>query len=123
MIKSICNLTLLALLSHCGSAQTIGVADAQPHVPAPTNIAFQIEDVHASPATPYPPFLHDGYLVGDRYVLRQATMLDMISIAYAVDKKHVQGGPSWLDWDRFDVVAQARPQLLLQSSSRCFSRC
>jgi uncharacterized protein (TIGR03435 family) len=109
MIKSICNLTLLALLSHCGSAQTIGVADAQPRAPAPTNIAFEIADVHPSAATAYPPFLHDGYLVGDRYVLRQATMLDMISIAYGVDKKHVQGGPSWLDWDRFDVVAQAPP--------------
>ena len=112
MIKSICNLILPMILFHCGSAQTISGAGAQPRTPSPTNVAFQTADVHASPATPYPAFLHDGYLVGDRYVLRQATMLDMISIAYGVDKKHVQGGPSWLDWDRFDVVAQARPPTL-----------
>ena len=91
MIKSIGNLILLTILFHCGSAQTISGAGAQPRTPSPTNVAFQTADVHASPATPYPAFLHDGYLVGDRYVLRQATMLDMISIAYGVDKKHVQG--------------------------------
>ena len=60
MIKSICNLILLTILFHCGSAQTISGADAQPRTPSPTNVAFQTADVHASPATPYPAFLHYG---------------------------------------------------------------
>jgi uncharacterized protein (TIGR03435 family) len=85
-------------------------------------LVFELADVHASPPTPYPPYLHTGTLVGESYVMRQATMLDMISTAYGLDKKNVQGGPSWLDWDRFDVIAKAPPstsdgalKLMLQS--------
>ena len=35
------------------------------------------------------------------------TMLDLIRTAYAVDADKVYGGPSWLDYDRFDVIAKA----------------
>lgn len=69
--------------------------------------AFEIADVHPSPSSTYPPFQHDGYLVGNRYALRQATMLDMISTAYGVSRQNIRGGPSWLNWDRFDVIAMA----------------
>jgi uncharacterized protein (TIGR03435 family) len=36
-----------------------------------------------------------------------ATMVDLIRIAYGVDANRVFGGPSWLEWDRFDVIAKA----------------
>jgi uncharacterized protein (TIGR03435 family) len=49
-------------------------------------------------------------------------MLDLIRSAYAVDADKVYGGPSWLDYDRFDVIAKAPPatrpealRLMLQS--------
>jgi uncharacterized protein (TIGR03435 family) len=48
-----------------------------------------------------------GHLRGDRYILRQATMLDLIATAYGLDATNVQGGPSWLEINRFDVIAKA----------------
>jgi len=33
-------------------------------------------------------------------------MVDLISAAYGLDASNVQGGPSWLEWDRFDVIAK-----------------
>jgi len=36
-------------------------------------------------------------------------MLDLIKTAYRVDADTVFGGPSWLDWDRFDVIAKVPP--------------
>jgi uncharacterized protein (TIGR03435 family) len=36
-----------------------------------------------------------------------ATMVDLISMAYNTEHSRVLGGPNWLDWDRFDVLAKA----------------
>jgi len=46
-------------------------------------------------------------LKGDRYTIHQATMTGLIARAYGVEQNYVLGGPSWLDLDRFDIVAQA----------------
>ena len=46
----------------------------------------------------------------DRYELRRATMLDMIKVAYNLDTDKVYDGPSWLDYDRFEVVAKTTPR-------------
>jgi uncharacterized protein (TIGR03435 family) len=66
--------------------------------------------------------MQGGELWGDRYILRQATMAKLIAAAYNLDPDHVQGGPSWLEWDRFDIEAKASPttsketlRLMLQS--------
>ena len=50
--------------------------------------------------------MSSGNLHGDRYTLRQATMVDLISNAYSLDPTMIQGGPSWIEFDRFDIVAQ-----------------
>jgi uncharacterized protein (TIGR03435 family) len=68
--------------------------------------AFEATDVHVSPHRLFP-FMQGGSLRGDRYVLRQATMVDLITTAYGVDAENVQGGPTWLETDRFDVYAKA----------------
>jgi uncharacterized protein (TIGR03435 family) len=70
--------------------------------------AFEIADIHAS-AHIWNPVMQGGILRAGRYELRQATMLDLIRTAYGVDTDTVFGGPAWLDWDRFDVVAKAPP--------------
>jgi uncharacterized protein (TIGR03435 family) len=44
-----------------------------------------------------------------RYEIHNATMVDLIRIAYSVDADNVVGGPSWLEYDRFDVIAKAPP--------------
>jgi uncharacterized protein (TIGR03435 family) len=97
MVRPFACLGLAALL--CGAA--IG----QSSEPAP---AFVIADIHASPHT-MNPFMQGGILVADRYQLRQANMVDLIRTAYGVDAENVLGGPSWLELDRFDVIAKTPP--------------
>jgi uncharacterized protein (TIGR03435 family) len=73
--------------------------------------AFDIADVHVSPRSDWVKThaMQGGFLSGDRYELRRATMLDLIRTAYNVDADKVYGGPSWLDYDRFEIVAKTRP--------------
>jgi len=68
--------------------------------------AFDIADIHAS-AHVVNPYMRGGVLRGSRYDVHTATMLDLISRAYGVESEKVQGGPSWLDTDRFDISATA----------------
>ncbi len=74
----------------------------------PARPAFQIADVHVS-APSRNPNMQGGVLRSGRYEIRQATILDLIKIAYGVDPNMVVGGPSWLESDRFDVIAKAPP--------------
>jgi len=103
-IRALAGIACLALLVCLAPAQTadIKAADA---TPAPT-LAFDIADVHASPHDNNP-FMRGGALHGDRYILRQATMVDLIANAYAVENDNVLNGPAWLDTDRFDIAAKA----------------
>jgi uncharacterized protein (TIGR03435 family) len=71
----------------------------------PTKPAFQIADVHVS-AHANNPIIQGGVLRAGRYELRQATMLDLIKTAYGLEPNMVVGGPSWLESDRFDVIAK-----------------
>ena len=67
---------------------------------------FEAADVHNSPRETWPsvkgPFSGSG-----RFELRFATVLDLIGIAYDATPEKVFGGPSWLEIDRFDIVAVA----------------
>ena len=74
-----------------------------PTGPLPT---FQLADVHVSPHS-NAPSIRGGQLRGDRYATSQATMTNLIARSYNVESRYVYGGPSWLDLDCFDVVAQA----------------
>src|SRR5580693_6040443 len=67
---------------------------------------FQIADVHASVPL-RTANMQGGTLQAGRFEIRHATMLDLIKTAYGVDADTVFGGPSWLEWDRYDVVAKA----------------
>jgi uncharacterized protein (TIGR03435 family) len=51
--------------------------------------------------------MRGGSLVGGRYIVRQATMVSLISLAYGVENDHVLGGPPRLDTAHFDIVATA----------------
>jgi uncharacterized protein (TIGR03435 family) len=68
--------------------------------------AFEAADVHVSPpgATP-----DGGFLPNGRVEFRATTLLRLIGLAYSVPSDRIDGGPSWLDTDRFDVVAKADP--------------
>src|ERR1700735_897873 len=97
MIRIAC-IGSLALLSSAGFGQSI-----TPGAPP----AFDIADVHVSAKTTNP-YMSGGVLRGGRYEIRRATMVDLIRAAYGIDdNSKVQGGPAWLDTDRFDVIAKA----------------
>jgi uncharacterized protein (TIGR03435 family) len=68
--------------------------------------AFVAADVHVS-AKSRMPSMAAGGLRGTRYLVRQATMVDLISLAYDIDNDKILAGPRWLDTDRFDVSARA----------------
>jgi uncharacterized protein (TIGR03435 family) len=74
-----------------------------------SDVRFEIADVHASPLRPdgRPRVLEGGGSVrGGRYEIFNATLVDLISAAYAVEAESIAGGPSWLAEDRFDVIAK-----------------
>ena len=51
--------------------------------------------------------MQGGVLRAGRFEIRRATMLDLIKTAYGIDPDVVFGGPDWLEWDRFDVIAKS----------------
>ena len=96
------------LLSLAAVAQTAAApAPAAPAAAAPTPApTFDVADVHVSPHR-NSPNTQMGMVHGDRYIVRQATMVRLIATAYGVDNNSVLSGPSWLEIDRFDIVAKA----------------
>jgi uncharacterized protein (TIGR03435 family) len=112
MMRAFAGIVLFALLSNPLRAQPTA---------APPAAAFEIADVHVAPPRRFP-FMDGGALRGDRYIVHQATMVDLIAAAYGLDPSNVQGGPIWLETDRFDIIAKAPPttskdtiKLMLQS--------
>jgi uncharacterized protein (TIGR03435 family) len=96
--------SFVALLSFAAFGQSTGALPA-----------FEIADVHASPHV-LTPNMQGGVLRAGRYEIRQATMVDLIRTAYGVDADKVLGGPSWLDTDRFEVIAKAPPNATLDTT-------
>jgi uncharacterized protein (TIGR03435 family) len=69
---------------------------------------FEMADVHPSPhSSTQQVFMRSGFYRGGRYQVRSGTMVDLIALAYGVDNDKVLGGPNWLEFDRFDVLATA----------------
>jgi uncharacterized protein (TIGR03435 family) len=67
--------------------------------------AFESADIHPS-APARLESMRGPFVAGARYQVRLATMADLIATAYGVDVDRVSGGPSWLEWDRFDIIAK-----------------
>jgi uncharacterized protein (TIGR03435 family) len=76
-------------------------AFAQPAQPPQT---FEAADVHVSPQGSTE---SGGFLPNGRLEFRSTTLLRLLATAYSVPPDRVLGGPSWLDLDRFDVVAKS----------------
>jgi uncharacterized protein (TIGR03435 family) len=66
---------------------------------------FEAADVHVSAKVPNP-FMRTGPVRGGRYEVKNATMVDLIRMAYGFDANKILGGPHWLEMDRFDVVGK-----------------
>ena len=94
MIRAVC----IRFLTLCGA-----IALAQSPAAPP---AFDIADVHVS-AHAINPYMRGGVLRGGRYDVRTANMLELICNAYGLQTEKVQGGPSWLEADYYDISAKA----------------
>ena len=70
---------------------------------------FVAADVHVSAKTQLQ-VMRPASTRGERYEVKNATMLDLIVLAYSSNPIKVLGGPSWLEMDRFDVIAKQPPQ-------------
>ena len=71
-----------------------------PNSPAP---AFEAADVHVSAPGMEPSgrFLPDG-----RVEFNATTIFALIKFAWNIEEDRIRGGPSWLDTDRFDILAK-----------------
>jgi uncharacterized protein (TIGR03435 family) len=82
---------------------------AQTPVPAkdqapPASTEPLIVDVHSSP---YRGVIWYRTNIGNqRFDMRDASILDIISLAYDRENGAIVGGPTWIDFDRFDVIAK-----------------
>jgi len=65
---------------------------------------FEAADVHASAAGATE---DGGFLAGGRVEFRATTLLKLISVAHSIPTDRIFGGPSWIDTDRFDILAKA----------------
>ena len=110
MRRAFAGLVFSALLSGSVLAQTVAAPSAgvKPVGPLP---AFDVADVRPSPKVRAGTIYTDGGgLHGDRYALRQATMVDLIARAYGIrNNENILGGPAWLERDRFNIIAKAKP--------------
>src|ERR1700724_912627 len=94
MVRAFACLAFVALQSGAAFSQSIE-----------TPPTFEASYVHLS-APARNPFRRGPINRGGRFELRTATMADLIAAAYGVDDDKVVGGPSWLEMDRFDVIAR-----------------
>src|SRR5580700_8807396 len=83
---------------------------------------FEIADVHNSTTLRAYVQSFGGVLREGLYINREATMLGFIRDAYGVSDDDIAGGPGWLSYDLFDIVAKvpegttpATAHLMLQS--------
>ncbi len=66
---------------------------------------FDLADVHVSPKAQNQFFRNTPPRAG-RWEIKTATMLDLVRIAYTFDSDKILGGPSWLEMNRYDVIAK-----------------
>src|SRR5690348_10062454 len=69
---------------------------------------FEAADIHASAKTTQlnNRFFRGARVRSGRYEVKNATMIDLIRTAYDYQADKIIGGPSWLEMDRFDVIAK-----------------
>lgn len=83
---------------------------------AAATVKFEAADVRFT--APYRvPFYSGAFLSGDRYIIHQATMTHLVYTAYNLKQGgYVGGGPSWIHWDRYDIMAKVPPGTTLESA-------
>src|SRR3974390_1164801 len=70
--------------------------------------SFEVADVHLSPPTLdyHRRGLGGPSIAGDQLYIHRATMLNLIAMAWNVREAKVLGGPTWINFERFDIRAK-----------------
>jgi uncharacterized protein (TIGR03435 family) len=68
-----------------------------------SRMTFEISSVKVNNSGPGPIAIHSD--PGGRFTARNVTLRTLIQMAYRLQAAQIVGGPSWLNSDRFDVVA------------------
>lgn len=80
--------------------------------PAAPRLTFDVVAIH--PANPNATFGRIKPIPGDHgYTAENVSVRVMISLMYKIPSRQIEGGPSWLDSDRYDVEARADASLPL----------
>jgi uncharacterized protein (TIGR03435 family) len=103
MLRPTLTLAALILLA-APSPRALAQSPAKPAQAA--SLAFDVADVHPS-AHKKATYMSGAPPHAGRFRVRNATIVDLVSIAYGTEGKNVLGGPSWLDTDRYDIAAKA----------------
>lgn len=74
------------------SAQVFEVASVKPNRSGTTSVSMRMQP-------------------GGRFNALNVTVLDLIRFAYAVQPFQIEGGPSWLESERFDVMAKVEGEI------------
>jgi uncharacterized protein (TIGR03435 family) len=90
--------TLGTILAACAGWLAFG----QTGEPLPN---FEAADLHPS-AKSVNAFARPSPVRNGRYEIKNATMVDLVRIAYGFDADKIVGGPNWLELDRFDLAAK-----------------
>ncbi len=90
----------------CSAISTLTLFTAAAQAPAPR---FEVADVHPSRVTAAQ-VARGPFMTSARYDLRNATLVDLIVKAYDITADKVLDGPSWLEYDRFDISATIPPK-------------
>ncbi len=77
---------------------------------------FEISDVHVA-AKSTNMFVRTSPPRNGRYEIHSATMVDLIRIAYGFDLDKILGGPSWLEMNRYDMIAKVPSDATLETTA------
>jgi uncharacterized protein (TIGR03435 family) len=92
------------LRATAGIAAGIGVVAAQ----FPARREFEVASIRPNNSGPPKMYINPFVLApGGRFTATNVTLVDVIVMAYQTRRIQMQGGPAWIDSDRFDIVAKA----------------
>jgi uncharacterized protein (TIGR03435 family) len=82
----------------------IGVMLAQ----SPARREFEVASIRPNNSGPPKMYINPfAFAPGGRFTATNVTLVDIIVMSYQTRRVQMQGGPAWMDSDRFDIVAKA----------------
>src|SRR5262245_28226826 len=97
-VSFVANLLLFTVLMGHANAPTSCAQSAE-------SPAFEVASI--KPASPDAIGLMMRFMPGGGLRIVNASMKDIIAMAYDVDKRQIAGGPDWVNSERFDILATA----------------